>query len=150
MTSILFVCTGNICRSPTADAVMRHFATINNLNLMIDSAGTHGYHIGEQPDSRSIQTAKSHGIEMSFLKARKIHITDFEKFDYLIAMDNGHLKAMKQMSPKEHQNKIHLFLDFTAEHKGQDIPDPYYGTLKDFDHTYKLILKGCESMVKSI
>lgn len=150
MKSILFVCTGNICRSPTADAILRHLVKEEGLDITVDSAGTHAYHVGEQPDDRTIKTAQSQGIEMSDLRARKLQKSDFDKFDCLIAMDNGHLQAMKQLAKQHHQNKLHLFLDFTTEHKGKDVPDPYYGTQKDFNHVYSIVFKGCKNILNSI
>ena len=150
MTSVLFVCTGNICRSPTADAVLRHLAQEQKLNYTIDSAGTHGYHIGEQPDPRTMQTAHSNGINMTMLRARKLQKADFENFDYLIAMDNGHLNTMQKIAPKEHHRKIHLFLDFTESYKGQDVPDPYYGEQNGFDHVFALVKEGCGKILESL
>ena len=147
MKSILFVCTGNICRSPSADAILRHLAEERNLDLLIDSVGTHGYHVGERPDHRSMEVAASKGIEMSFLKARKLEQNDFEKFDCLVAMDNGHLSTMKNLCPSEHDHKLHLFLDYLEGHEGMDVPDPYYGSMRDFEEAFDLIYQGCQALL---
>jgi protein-tyrosine phosphatase len=149
MKSILFVCTGNICRSPSADAILRHLAEERGLDLFIDSVGTHGYHVGEQPDHRSMEIAVKRGIEMSFLRARKLEQKDFEKFDLLIAMDNGHLSTMRNLCPPEHDHKLGLFLDYLQGHEGMDVPDPYYGSMKDFEEAFDLIYQGCDSIIRS-
>lgn len=150
MMSVLFVCTGNICRSPTADAVLRGMAAQAGVNLRVDSAGTHGYHIGEAPDPRTQKAALHHGVDMAFLRARKIEGADFERFDYLIAMDNGHYAAMQRMSPPQHAHKLRLFLDALPQHQGQDVPDPYYGSARDFDHVFTLISAGCEALLQEL
>ena len=147
MKFVLFVCTGNICRSPTADAILRHLVDKQNLDVLIDSVGTHGYHVGEQPDHRAIEVAAKSGVEMSFLQARKLEQKDFEKFDHLFAMDNGHLSSMKTLCPPEHAHKLHLFLDSLAGHEGQDVPDPYYGSMRDFEEAFDLIYRGCEALL---
>ena len=150
MKSILFVCTGNICRSPTADAVMRHLAEEEGHSLLIDSVGTHGYHVGEAPDHRAIEVASRKGIEMDFLSARKLAPDDFEKFDLLLAMDNSHLASMQNLCPPEHVNKLRLFLDALEGHEGTDVPDPYYGSMRDFEETFDLIYQGCEAVIKEV
>ncbi|MAF97954.1 MAG: phosphotyrosine protein phosphatase, partial [Micavibrio sp.] len=94
MKSVLFVCTGNICRSPSADGILRHLANAKGLALRIDSCGTHGYHIGEPPDHRSIETARAKGVDLSSLRARKLAPQDFEAFDILFAMDQGHMRIL--------------------------------------------------------
>ena len=145
MKSVLFVCTGNICRSPTADAVFRHLAEKEGRDILIDSVGTHGYHVGEAPDHRAIEIAADKGIEMDFLTARKLNANDFEKFDLLLAMDNGHLASMQNLCPPEHAHKLRLFLE-----DGQDVPDPYYGSVQDFKDTFDLIYRGCEALLAEI
>ena len=142
MKSILFVCTGNICRSPSADAIMRHLVEKQGKDILIDSCGTHGYHVGEPPDSRSIDIAAQNGIEMSFLRARKLEQQDFEKFDALIAMDNGHLATMQSLCPPEYKHKLSLFLN-----DNQDVPDPYYGSMQNFEDVFDLIYQGCEALL---
>ncbi|NIO41865.1 MAG: low molecular weight phosphotyrosine protein phosphatase, partial [Burkholderiales bacterium] len=126
---VLFVCTGNICRSPTAEAVFRHLVFAERLHdhVLVDSAGTHGYHVGEQPDRRSVRAAGQRGYNMTHLRARRLVRSDFFNFDYLLAMDRDHRAILERGAPAEHQHKISLFLDFSQNYSGQDVPDPYYG-----------------------
>lgn len=150
MKSVLFVCTGNICRSPSADAIFRHLAEEKSHDILIDSVGTYGYHVGEPPDHRSIEIASGKGIEMSFLRARKLERNDFEKFDILFAMDNGHLETMQSLCPDEYTHKLRLFLDGLEGYEGQDVPDPYYGSMRDFEETFDLIYRGCEALLSDL
>lgn len=154
MTSCLFVCTGNICRSPTAEAVFIHlvkrkFPDITQ-EITTDSAGTHGYHIGEPPDKRARDIASKHGVDMSYIRARKFDIKDFDRFDYIFAMDNSHYTYLKGKGPKESEHKIHLFLDFLEGFEGADVPDPYYGGLDGFEQVFRLINDGCEAIISAI
>lgn len=150
MVSVLFVCTGNICRSPTAEAVFRARIRKKGVSASYDSAGTFGYHIGEPPDHRAIQAARDHGIDMSDIVARKINDNDFESFDYIIAMDKGHERTMRRMIPETYHSKIKLFLDFHDQYKGMDIPDPYYGDREGFQKTYDLIEEGVDALITEI
>ena len=145
MKSVLFVCTGNICRSPSADGIMRHLASARGLELDIDSCGTHGYHIGEPPDPRSIAVAADNGVDLSSLRARKLDRKDFERFDLLLAMDSGHLSAMQRLCPAEHAHKLRLFLE-----DGSDVPDPYYGDVQGFEHVYRLCYERCEELLSAL
>ncbi len=119
-------------------------AAERGLGLHIDSCGTHGYHIGEPPDSRTISTAKARGIDLSYLRARKFTPADFEDFDLLLAMDSGHLELMRRICPPEYTSKVALFLG------DEDVPDPYYGGQSDFDHVYDLCFHGCQAMLDKI
>lgn len=114
MIRVLFVCTGNICRSPTAEAVFRHAVRQAGLNDVVtcDSAGTHDYHIGEPPDERAQRTALKRGYDMSDLRARQITASDFEAFDHILAMDRHNLAALERMCPPQHAHKLRLFCDF--------------------------------------
>lgn len=123
-------------------------AAERGLDLTIDSCGTHGYHVGEAPDHRSIDTARKNGVDLSFLAARKLSGDDFEHFDLLLAMDAGHLEIMRSDCPPAHTHKLHLFLDFLPEHKGADVPDPYYGEQEGFDHVYDLCYRGCAALIE--
>ncbi len=149
--SFLFVCTGNICRSPTAEAVFRERVNSNRLPFKYDSAGTHGYHVEEKPDYRSIDIAQKYNVDMSGIYSRKFELSDFRDFDYLIAMDKGHVREMSALSSSSQDiNKIKLLLDYHSDHQGMDVPDPYYGGVEDFQNTYELIEKGIDSMIEEL
>ena len=126
---VLFVCMGNICRSPTAEGVFRHLVARTNLHNMIesDSAGTHAYHVGEQPDRRAQLAAKQRGIDLSDLRARRVMLADYESFDYILAMDNDNYEILVSQSPAHAKSKIKLFMDFAPQRSEQEVPDPYYG-----------------------
>src|SRR5258706_9818081 len=119
--SILLVCTGNICRSPTAEGVLRHLAEKEGIELNIASAGTGDWHIGHPPDERAQRHAKGRGYDLSALRARQVRASDFAEFDLILAMDRGHLRALERMAPPTERHKLRLFA------KGRDVPDPYYG-----------------------
>lgn len=140
--SILFVCTGNICRSPTADGVMRALAP----HLTVDSAGTHAYHIGEAPDARTVATAKARGYDLSFLRARKVTKDDFQNFDVIAAMDAGHYEILQRLRPKDATAQLVLFCEFAGLGK-QCVPDPYYGSQAGFETCFDLVEKGCREML---
>lgn len=155
MIKMLFVCMGNICRSPTAHAVMQH--TINQRgwaeSFTVDSAGTHAYHIGEQSDPRSRAKAAEKGIDMEFVRARKITTGDFHDFDYIFAMDTENLELVEQAAPAQHSAKIHLFLHFAlaAGLTTQcEVPDPYYGAADGFEEVYKLVALGCDALLDEV
>jgi protein-tyrosine phosphatase len=142
ITRILFVCTGNICRSPTAEGVMRTLLESAGLGrqIEVDSAGTHGYHIGELPDPRTQKAALRRGYDLSALRARKVALEDFTRFDHVLAMDAGHLHLLRRVCPPEHHAKLSLFL-----HK--DVPDPYYGDAKDFERVLDLAEEGARAWI---
>jgi protein-tyrosine phosphatase len=142
---VLFVCTGNICRSPTAEAVFRHKVREAGLEsrFLIDSAGTQGYHIGDPPDERAIATALVRGVDMRDLRARKVEAADFTRFHTILAMDSGHYDLLSRFKDQP-LDGLELFL-------GQgDVPDPYYGTQKGFDDVYDLIERGCIRLLKNL
>jgi len=120
---------GNICRSPTAEAVFKRAVVKSGLKDVIDcdSAGTHGYHVGEPPDQRAQQAALRRGYDMSNLRARQVVRRDFELFDYVVAMDKHNLALLEDICPKQHADKLALYCDFHAEYAGREVPDPYYG-----------------------
>lgn len=150
---VLFVCTGNICRSPTAEGVLRHKARDAGLaeSIEIDSAGTHGYHIGDPPDQRAIRQAATRGYDLSDQRARKLRHEDFDAFDLILAMDCGHLSLMNGMAPKDGGAEVKLFLDYAPEANGsREVPDPYYGGLEDYDHALDLIEAGVERLLDAL
>jgi protein-tyrosine phosphatase len=147
-SSILFVCTGNICRSPTADGIMRHFAS-NMPHLNIDSAGTHAYHIGEAPDSRTQQVAIQRGYDLSTLRARKIAQDDFYTFDVILAMDRGHLEALKRLRPDGSNAELALFLEY-AGLGSLDVLDPYYGDMEGFEHVLDVIENASKRIYQAL
>ena len=148
MTRILFVCTGNICRSPTAEGVARHYIACAGLadSIEVDSAGTHGYHAGEPPDPRASKAAKKRGYDLSGLRARKLEIVDFQHFDQLLAMDAGHLELMRRACPAVYHPKLGLFMCYARNYELDEVPDPYYGGEKGFE----VVLDYCEDAVQGL
>lgn len=145
---VLFVCTRNICRSPTAEGVARRLSADHGLQGMVefDSAGTHGYHVGEPPDARTQQAAARRGYDLSPLRARRLTDADFQHYDLLLAMDRGHLTHMRRQCPPALRQRIRLFMDY-APHAGADeVPDPYYGGEADFE----FVLDLCEAAVGAL
>jgi protein-tyrosine phosphatase len=144
---ILMVCLGNICRSPVAEGVLRHLSVKKNLALDIDSAGTAGYHIGEQPDKRSIKNAKKNGVDISKLKARKFSIADFDEFDRIFVMDeNNYKNVISISSEKHHHQKVDFLLNQLFPGKNLPVPDPYYGNENEFENVFQLIYKACDKL----
>ncbi len=134
-TSILFVCMGNICRSPTAEGVFRARAEAAGMaaGLHIDSAGTHAYHVGHKPDGRSSAYAAKRGIDLTVQRARQVNADDFVAFDHIYAMDDDNLARLKAACPPEHQHKLGLFMQFATRSASSVVPDPYYGDGDGFD-----------------
>ena len=149
---VLFVCMGNICRSPTAEGVFVHLLKQKNSlqQFEIDSAGTHAYHVGEPPDSRAQQTAKQRGIDLSFIRARKFANADFENFDFILAMDTDNFKILQHACPAEHKHKVQLFLDYAKDRPESDVPDPYYGGPEGFDNVFDLVTDASEGFYHSV
>ena len=150
--SVLFVCTGNICRSPTAEGVFRDrvLKAGRQEKFLIDSAGTGGWHIGNPPDPRSAATSCARGVDISALRARQLHINDFEKFQYLIALDGTHFDFMMKMKPASSPAQISLLMHHESSRRWHDVPDPYYGGQKDFDLAYDLIEAGVEGLLANL
>jgi len=148
-TSVLFVCMGNICRSPTAEGVFRHEVRRRNLieHFIADSAGTHGYHEGAPPDERAIAHAAKRGYDLSQLRARPVSPDDFDRFDFILVMDNQNLRHLKSLTPSRCQHKLELLLDYTNDHAGAEVPDPYYGGSKDFERVLDLVEEGCQGLL---
>ena len=150
--AVLFVCMGNICRSPTAEAVFRRLAPqlAPELECEIDSAGTHGYHIGAPPDERSQHAALAHGIDMSDLRARQLEARDFDRFDWIVFMDQRNRRdAMKYSRPQARARLVRL-LDFAPDQPLRDVPDPYYGDAADFARVARLIDSGVRGFIAAL
>ena len=150
--NVLFVCMGNICRSPTAHGVFEQLVKSKGLNQQIftDSAGTHAYHIGEAPDRRSQAEARKHGIDISHQRAQQIKTQDFEYFDYIIAMDSSNYYDLKQIAPRQLHSKIYRFMQFAPNWGNKDVPDPYYGGSKGFENVFKMVEAASEGLLKHI
>lgn len=149
---VLFVCMGNICRSPTAEGVFAKLLIDRQLTeyFDIDSAGTHAYHVGEAPDLRSQRAARARDIDISGLKARKVIYGDFEDFDYILAMDEENHALLMQACPLEYQHKIHLFLSFAPHLKTREVPDPYYGGQYGFENVLDLVEEASIGLLNTI
>ncbi|QDE31651.1 low molecular weight protein-tyrosine-phosphatase [Shewanella polaris] len=138
INSVLFVCMGNICRSPTAEAVFKQQAERHNLQLNIDSAGTMAYHKGNAPDHRSVVAGVKRGLDFSGMKARQVSNSDFEDFDLILAADEANLADLLERCPTDYQYKLHLILAF-ADSEEQEVPDPYYGGEMGFELVIDLL-----------
>jgi len=151
-TRVLFVCTGNICRSPTAEGVFRHLVRAEGLEdrIHVDSAGTHDYHLGDPPDPRSVAAALRRGYDLAELRARQLAAKDFSAFDLLLAMDSGHLRIMRRLAPATAAERLRLFLDYAPRTGLRDVPDPYYGEARDFETTLALIELGARGLLDAI
>ncbi len=150
---VLFVCMGNICRSPTADAVFRHHVKAAGVDHLIevDSAGTHAYHIGNPPDERSQRTALKRGYKMDDLRARAVESDDFEAFDYILAMDKENLRLLQQRSPRHHHDKIRLFMQYGASYGNDtEVPDPYFGGHQGFELVLDMVEEASQGLLEHL
>lgn len=148
--SILMVCMGNICRSPSAEAVFRAKAAQAGLELTIDSAGTIGSHAKEKPDHRAIKAGNSRGYSFDGIRARKVTQADYEKFDLILAMDNANLRDLLDGASLDEQNKLMLFLDFAPEVEDQEVPDPYYGGAGGFLYVLDLVEAASDGLIAKL
>ena len=149
---ILFVCMGNICRSPTAEGVFRRLASQRapDLTLEIDSAGTHDYHIGEPPDRRAVSAALRRSIDLSGLRARRVHEEDFERFDLILAMDEENLRELRQRAmPRQHE-RIRLMMEYAPQAGRTAVPDPYYGGAQGFEEVLDLLEEAAEGLLQEL
>ncbi|AEG31234.1 low molecular weight protein-tyrosine-phosphatase [Thiomicrospira cyclica] len=149
---VLFICMGNICRSPTAHAVFRKLVEQAGLvnKIRIDSAGTHAYHIGNPPDPRSMETAASRNIAMADLRARKVAFSDFYEFDYLLVMDDHNYQLVIELGPREEHHRVSYLLDFAPEVGRKDVPDPYYGGPQGFEQVFDMVETACANLLSTI
>ena len=149
---ILFVCLGNICRSPSAEAVLRAIAAREapELAIEVDSAGTAGYHIGDAPDSRSQAAALRRGYDMSAIRARIVEMADFERFDLILAMDTNNLEVLRKRAPAVYRERVRLFMEFAPDCGLDEVPDPYYGGPAGFEQVLDLVEEACRELVLEI
>ena len=150
-TSVLFVCMGNICRSPTAEGVFRYHVEGAGLaeHIEIDSAGTHAYHVGEPADRRARAAAERRGMSLEGIRARRVSTDDFERFDYILAMDEDNLARLEDEAPEEYRHKLRLFLEF-AQNGEREVPDPYYGGAAGFERVLDLVDEASRGLLETL
>jgi protein-tyrosine phosphatase len=141
---VLFVCTGNICRSPTAEGVLRVLAAKEGIDVHVESAGLGKWHVGNAPDKRAQHHAKGRGYDLSTLRARQVEPFDFERFDLILAMDRGHLRELQRMAPAKHAAKVRLLVP------ERDVPDPYYGGPQGFEDVLDLVEAACRDLLQEL
>ena len=149
---VLFVCMGNICRSPTAEAVFRHYVEKAGLveHILIDSAGTHDYHIGDAPDVRTQRAARQRGYDMSNLRGRQVEAGDFNRFDYVLAMDEANLSILQSLRPSDAQSHLGLFLEFAEHHTEREVPDPYFGGSDGFERVLDMVEDAANGLLQHV
>jgi protein-tyrosine phosphatase len=152
MVKVLFVCMGNICRSPTAHGVFLKMLEDQSLAHLVevDSAGTHAYHIGKAPDERSRSAALRRGVDLSPLRARQVEPADFQSFDYVLAMDDDNLQHLEMICPLGQRGKLRLFMEFAPQMKKREVPDPYYGGSSGFEQVLDLVEAAAEGLLQEI
>lgn len=149
---VLFVCMGNICRSPTAQGVFERVVEEAGLTdlIEIDSAGTHAYHVGEQPDMRAQEAASKRGYDLCSQRARRVQVEDFVEFDYVLAMDRSNYEDLQALVLPEYEERLKLFLEFAEEMNERDVPDPYYGGRQGFERVLDLIEAASRGLLAHI
>ncbi len=147
---ILFFCMGNICRSPTAEGVMRAKLAAAGLDIEVDSAGTHGYHIGAPPDPRSQLHAARRGYELSALRARQLVAADFEHFGLVLAMDSDNLALAERLCPLAQRHRLKLLMDYAPHADSPHVPDPYYGDDAGFEAVLDLVEAACDGLIEEL
>ncbi len=152
MIKVLFVCMGNICRSPTAEGVFSKLVEERGLKdrVSIDSAGTHAYHVGEPPDVRSARAAAERGIDLSHQRARRVTVQDFQQFDYVLAMDNDNYNHLAALCPDGSEYKLRLFLSFAPHLEIRDVPDPYYGGATGFERVLDMVEEAARGLLEDV
>ena len=151
-TSILFVCLGNICRSPAAHGVFEHLVNKANLQnqVRVDSAGTAAYHVGNKPDLRMTETANERGVDITYLRARAVNENDFETFDLILAMDEENYSDLMMQCPEHLKHRIDMYLDYATNTHLKSVPDPYYGAQSGFDQVMDLVFDVSHNLIKKI
>ncbi len=149
---VLFVCMGNICRSPTAQGIFRNLVQEAGLEefIEVDSAGTHAYHLGKAPDERARETAQRRGLALSDLRARQVSPEDFERFDYILAMDEDNYYSLSLICPLEHQEKLELLMEYAPHWGEREVPDPYYGGEQGFEQVFDMVEAACQGLLEEI
>lgn len=152
MKRILFVCTGNICRSSTAEGVLRHYIAEAGLGDAIEtaSAGTHGYHIGEPPDPRTVAAARRRGFDLSAQRARKLRMEDFHTYDLILAMDRGHFAHLESLRPNDARAEVRMYLEYHPDRSHTDVPDPYYGGAEGFEQVLDMVEHASKALLQKI
>jgi protein-tyrosine phosphatase len=150
INSVLFVCMGNICRSPSAEAVFKHKAKEHNIQLEIDSAGTTGSHAREKPDHRAQKVGLERGYSFDKMKARKVTVDDFTEFDMVLAMDENNVNELKKIAPEHLKEKIQLFLAYAENFEELEVPDPYYGGARGFKFVLDLVEDASDGLLKQL
>ena len=149
---VLFVCTGNICRSPTAEAIFRKLAADAGMAVAVtaDSAGTHGYHVGEPPDPRAQEAAAKRGYDLSALRARRFEQADFQRFDLILAMDRDHYSILSNMARHSAGHKLKLMMSYARRFADEEVPDPYYGGSQGFERVLDMLEDAARGLLESL
>jgi len=148
--SVLFVCLGNICRSPLAEAAFRAEAERTGIDVEVDSAGTGDWHVGQPPDPRAQAAAKRAGADISGLRARQVKAGDFERFDHIVALDAENLRDLRRLQQPGSRAQLSLLLDHVENRRGQPVSDPYHGSDDQFDATWRDVAQGARSLARSM
>jgi protein-tyrosine phosphatase len=149
---VLFVCMGNICRSPMAEGAFKHYVREAGLagRIVSDSAGTHGYHVGDPPDPRAQAAASRRGYDLASLRARQVRADDFDAFDYVLAMDEANLRWLEPLCPPQHARKLKLLLEFSDDAARREVPDPYYGGADGFENVLDLVEQAAQGLLRHL
>lgn len=152
MINILFVCMGNICRSPSAEGFLANALEQSDIRdrVAVDSAGTHGYHTGEAPDSRAVATALGFGVDISHLRARKVKVSDFERFDLIIAMDHNNFGDLQRIRPAGSKADLKMMMQYHPDARPEEVPDPYYGGMNGFTYMCELLQSATRGLLVSV
>lgn len=145
--AVLFVCLGNICRSPLAEAALAHEAAAIGFAVTVDSAGTGAWHVGEPPDARARAVARRHGVDIGALRGRQVAVDDFRRFDHIVALDRRNLADLRALAPDDARARLSLLCDHIAGRAGEDVADPYYGGDAGFERTWREVTAGAKGLL---